>query len=97
MASDKAALQGAGTCTAAGLMDRQPLILRLLRWRSFSAHAAMDASVSLRQQCRPKAVSLLQFSATATTPMSRTYMKTCHLFREAYDDKGPSHCRILHQ
>ena len=75
----KAGAQGAGTCTAAGLMDRQPLMLRLLRWRSFSAHAAMDASVSFRQQCRPRAISLLQFSATATTPMSRTCTHTCRL------------------
>lgn len=60
------------TWTAAALMERQPLTLRLPRWRSLSAHAAMEVSVSLRQQCSPSARSPLQFSATAMTPMSRT-------------------------
>ena len=31
-----------------------------------------EASVSLRQQCRPRDLNALQFSATATTPMSCT-------------------------
>ncbi len=63
-----------GTWTAAGLIERQPLMFRLVRWRSLRAHAAMDASVSLRQQCRPRAVSLVQCSATAMTPISRTFI-----------------------
>ena len=66
------------TWTAAALMERQPLTLRLLRSRSLSAHAAMEASVSFRQQCSPSAVSPLQFSATATTPMSRTCIIAWH-------------------
>ena len=93
---DEAGLQGADTCTAAGLMDRQPLMLRLLRWRSFSAHAAMEASVSFRQQCRPRAVNLLQFSATATTPMSRTCTTTCHLLKKDKDEE-PFRNWSLHQ
>ena len=69
--------KGSQTWTAAGLMERQPLMLRLLRWRSFRAHAAMEASVSLRQQCRPRDLNALQFSATATTPMSCTCRTFC--------------------
>ncbi len=66
------------TWTAAALMERQPLTLRLQRWRNLSAHAAIEASVSLRQQCSPSAVSPLQFSATATIPMSRTCITIQH-------------------
>ena len=69
--------KGSQTWTAAGLMERQPLMLRLLRLRSFRAHAAMEASVSLRQQCRPRDLNALQFSATATTPMSCTCRTFC--------------------